>query len=412
MRKINLSIDKLWDYNLYAIALFPLLPRAVESILMLLFFILSIIVFVNKKGSHIEEKVVQKVFLFSSVFVLYVVGSFYSANNKESINFITRTAPLLMFPLAIGVLAKEKINKNRLKNILKTYVISLVVALVCIHLYLYKSTINLPNWEYRKAFEKITDVHGTYFSLWISFGVLILFWNIFNLRKTKKKQIILISIVLISYLVYWQIVLSARLPFLATLLLVLSFFIYKIKNTHLRFYTLLGVIGVCIGLFFLNQKTIINKFDFSLPKGDYHLQHRTITSEHIRGGIYHCSFNLASKKLFFGYGIGDVNDTLNKCYVEEIDTNVYQILQYNTHNQYMQIMLSSGIVGLLLFVISLFVALKASYKMQYKLYLLFNVLLIICFMTENILSRHDGVLFYSFFNSIFAFYLIGKEIKE
>lgn len=412
MKKRNLSIDRLWNYNLYAIALFPLLPRVIESILMLLFFILSIFIFIKNKEFKINKEVLLKTLLFSSVFVLYVVGSLYSSNGKESVNFIIRTAPLLMFPLSIGILSKGKVDKRKLKRILKIYVTALVAALVCIHLYLHKNTTNLPNWEYRNAFEKITDVHGTYFSLWISFGVLILFWNLFNIRKHKNTKIILISIILISYFIYWQIILNARLPFLTTLILMFSFYIYNIKNKHVRFYTLLGAISIFICLLLLNQKTILNKLDFSLPKGDYHLQHKTITSEHIRGGIYHCSFNLASKNLFFGYGIGDVNDKLNQCYKDEIDSNVYQILQYNTHNQYMQVMLSSGIVGLVLFLISLFVALKSSYKKHYKLYLLFNILLIICYMTENVLSRHDGVLFYSFFNSIFAFYLNGKETKE
>jgi O-antigen ligase len=408
MKKSNFSMDKLWDYNLFLIALFPVFPKGVQSILMLLFFVFSSIIFIKKKDYKIKRNVGVKVLLFSGIFILYIIGSLYSDNSIEAVNFIIRTSPLLLFPLSIGILAKGKIDSAKIKTVLKLFVISLVLALLCIHLYLYRNTIDLSNWEYRLAFEKLTDVHGTYFSLWIAFGVLILFSQLFTV---KKKTIIFLSIIII-YFTYWQLVIGARLPLISTLFLVTLLLVYKIKNKRLKISVVIGIATTCIVLLFFNQKKIIEKLDFSLPKGDYHLQHTTMTSEQIRGGVYYCSFNLVQKQWFFGYGIGDVNDELNACYKKEIDTNVYQIKHYNAHNQYVQMLLSSGIIGLLIFIASIMVAIRHSYKKKLKLFLLLNLLLTICFFTENILSRHDGILFYAFFNAIFMFYSGLKKEKQ
>lgn len=408
MKKFDFSIDKLWDYNLFLIALFPVLPKGVQSLLMMLFFLFSCIIFIRKKDHKIKKKEGFKVLLFSGVFILYIIGSLYSNNSDEAVKFIIRTSPLLLFPLSIGILAKEKIDKTKIKKILKLFVISLVTALLCIHLYLYINTRNLSNWEYRLAFEELTNIHGTYFSLWIAFGVLILFSQ---LGTAKKRTVVFLSIT-ITYFIYWQLVIGARLPFLSTLFLVIFFLIYKIRSKQFKTYTVIGIAVIFITLLVFNQKKIVQKIDFSLPKGDYHLQHKTLTSEQIRGGIYFCSFNLIQNRWLFGYGIGDVNDQLNACYKKEIDTNVYQIKHYNTHNQYVQMLLSSGIIGLVFFIVSIIVAIRHSYKNDLKLFLLFNLLLSICFFTENILSRHDGILFYAFFNSIFMFYSGLNKTKQ
>ncbi len=394
------SIDTLWDYNLYLIAAFPLFPKAVQSISMLLFFVLSVVLFIKKKDFKIAKLAVVKVLLFSSVFLMYLIGVLCSENKEEAFGFVVKTAPLLMFPLAIGILTKHKVNREKLRMVLSVYIAALALTLFWNHLYLSFTTSALSNWEYRLAFEKYTNVHGTYFAIWIAFGIFILISKAFRAHKIK----LFFVCSLIAYFVFWQIVIGARLPFVTTSLLVFAYLIHKIRDKKKKVYLLVSIVIVAICFIFFNHKQLIEKVDFSLPKGDYHLQHETMTSEHIRGGIYFCSSKLILKKWLFGYGIGDVNDQLDTCYKEEIDSNVYQIKQYNAHNQYLQIFLSSGVIGGLIFILSILFGMRYAYRQKIMGYLAFSVLVATCFLTENILSRHDGVLFYAFFNSIFIFY--------
>jgi O-antigen ligase len=156
-------------------------------------------------------------------------------------------------------------------------------------------------------------------------------------------------------------------------------------------------------LVILKFNDLKNKLNINLPEGKYEVMHKTMNSEEIRAGIYFCSLTLIKDSWLFGHGIGDVNDKLNECYKEKIKSDVYQTFYYNSHNQYIQAFLVGGIFSFLFFLLSLIYLLKTAILKNDKSFIFFIVLIICCFFTENILSRHDGVLFFSFFSSIFYF---------
>lgn len=410
MNLIKTYIDKLWYFFIYALALFPILPRGIESVLMISFFLSSLILYLLADKKEITKTEVIKVIILSTIFILYVVGLLYSENLKEGIKLVIRTLPIVVFPLVFGFFRRDKLRSKHIKNVLNLYVLSLFFGLIFIHFYLFYS-INIesvPSWEYRNAFEALTGVHGTYYSLWIAFGVLILFFKILKTIHAKNILLTFLIIFILSYFIYWQIVVGARLPLIITIIFLIASISLKIKKKRFILTGITLLIGIVFGITILKPnylKKVIEliTYDFSLPKGDYNIEHKNITSEQIRNGIYYCSVNLIKKSWIYGYGIGDVDDKLQNCYKQEINSNVYQIFNYNTHNQYLHFLLSSGLVGLFLFLISLFLPVYISYQTSNYLYLLLSLLLIISLFTENILSRHDGILFYSFFNSIFAF---------
>ena len=151
----------------------------------------------------------------------------------------------------------------------------------------------------------------------------------------------------------------------------------------------------------INRVENVFSFNQSFPKGDYSKEFKNIKSEDIRKGIYYCSWILAKESIWYGYGIGDVQEELNSCYSESFDTNTYQLVEYNSHNQYLHVLLSAGIFGLLLFLLSLIIPLYLSLKQKNYSWFFFTLFIMGCFLTENIIDRHDGVIFFSLFNSIY-----------
>ena len=400
MKKVD--VEKILFFNLLLISMFPLLPKAAESILMMLFFLLSLIVIIKKRET-IKKPKIKSLFIISSVFVIYLMSSFYSENNKENVNFLIRVIPILMFPLSIGLLPASIVTSNRLRTIKIVYISSVFISLLFAHIQL-KSNFYISQWEYRNSFEDLKKVHGTYFSLWIGFSVLIIINDyVISYYKGKNSLKVLLALLMTSYLIYWQITINARLPLFVTLLLltIISFKTLEIKK---QIYIYSFIIITVLLTFYLNFELIKEKVKFNLPEGKYELNHKTMSSEEIRAGIYYCSTSLIKKSWIYGYGIGDVNDQLNLCYKSKINSDVYQIFHYNSHNQYIQIFLAGGIIGLLYFLFNIYYVLKKSIVRKDNVFIMFNVLLIICFLTENILSRHDGILFYSFFSSIFFYY--------
>ena len=79
------------------------------------------------------------------------------------------------------------------------------------------------------------------------------------------------------------------------------------------------------------------------------------------------------------------------------------MFQYNSHNQYFQVMLSAGILALVFLLLSILIPLYVAFKQKNYLWFSNTALIAICFLTENIIGRHDGVIFYGLFNAILAF---------
>jgi O-antigen ligase len=132
-------------------------------------------------------------------------------------------------------------------------------------------------------------------------------------------------------------------------------------------------------------------------------------SSNVRNGIYYCDVELISRSLVFGVGVGDIQDKLNECYGKNISSKIYTWRDYNSHNQYLFFWLSSGIFGFILFSVLLFYCFKKSLKHSIVIYFYFLVLVSLVFFTENLLSRSDGVIFFSFFNSLLFFNVYQKK---
>ncbi len=412
-------LDTFWCFLVYGLALFPLLPRGIESILMITLFLVSLILyFIEKDTLRITKKEIGTVVIFSTVFFLYIFGLMYSENLKEGMKFVIRALPIVTFPIIFGVLSKKRLHKLHLNYIFNVFVFSLLLNSIFIQGYLFlKLDISIiSNWEYRQAFEELTDVHGTYYSLWLSLGGLLLLHKTIELFVQRKTIYALLCVACLSYFVYWQVVIGARLPFIMTLLLFMVLLLLKTKSKKMVFAGLFVVMSfICLIVLakpdYLNKIKELKTYDLSLPEGDYHIKQGKITSEQIRNGIYYCSMHLAKENWLLGYGIGDVDKELQQCYKTKIKSNVYQVFQFNTHNQYLHFLLSSGIIGLAFFIMSILFPIVLVYKSENYIYALFSILIMVSLLTENVLSRHDGILFYSFFNSIFAF-VSGKKLKQ
>jgi O-antigen ligase len=407
-------LDKLWFLILYSLMYFPILPRGLESTLMIAFSIISIILWIqkNKTVKKIDIKISDKIliFLYCSPFVFFVLSLLYSANLAEGLKSVVRVLPLILFPILFGYLRRGLISKKILNQLISNYVFALVIGLLLLNIVFFEELyfLDKTNWQIRQLIEEASDVHGTYMSLWVGFGILILInkmSSIFILANLKRNAL---YISIICYFIYWQITIGARMPFAITMFLAIGYFII---NVELKLSIVIGILSLLVSIMFLFlsksnlavrlQSTI--SVEHSFPVGDYAKEYKNISAEDIRKGVYFCSWILVKEAPFAGLGIGDVQDQLDRCYNENMNSNVYQMFKYNSHNQYFQILLSAGITALVCFVLSLLMPIYLAYKRKDYLWFLFTLLIMICFLTENVINRHDGVIFYGLFSAILTF---------
>ena len=407
--------SKITYFFLIALTFFPVLPTGVESVLMITSFLFSLSYFMIEGKKFWNRKKTLYSLLFSSLFLIYAFSLIYTQNIGNGIKYIIRLLPTVLFPALFLFNDKELINNKQLEFLKSMYIMALILALVYLNFVLYDSLYKreICFWDFRQLIEKKIKVHGTYLSMWIGFGVIIL---LFKLKKgiiNKQKQLIILTLlVIISYFIYWQYIIGSRMPFGGTLL-VSSILMFKNRKQMFIFSIFFIVLSFIIILKtdrLGDRFQKLSHYNFSFPEGKYEDNYPNISTEQIRNGIYYCSFEKIKQQPILGYGVGDVDAQLQSCYDKTFtNTDTYKVTSYNSHNQYLKIVLSAGFIGLILFLVSMLHLIKVSIEYRSVLYIYFVSFVFLNFCFENILSRHDGVLFFSFFNSILFFQKNSKS---
>jgi O-antigen ligase len=175
---------------------------------------------------------------------------------------------------------------------------------------------------------------------------------------------------------------------------------FLLKNTNKKVYYLIPFFLILIvSIIYLPKYKGIN--NFVELNNLVNNQNEQNSSTGIRLQIYDCSIEQIIKSPVFGYGIGDASNVLNECY--EKKNPILLEKNYNSHNQFLSIYLSTGIIGFVAFIYFLVFIIKVANKKDTQI--LFLLVLYFCFnmFTENILEREDGVILVSFLLSLYLF---------
>jgi O-antigen ligase len=371
-----------------------LFPSIVKSVIIIIF---SLIIFflVSKRGF-----VINKTFFVinSSVYIGFIVTMLYTANFSEASLKLQTSFSLLLFPLLFSML-----KRSDALEVLKNSRIYLVVFIVATFLYniipfLWYYFTHYSLEDVIKHYPLIINkdigkygIHPIYMSMHCAISIL---FSIYLFREIKTKLIKITLFVINLSLIYFLIVYSKKGPIIAliSVLFLWSFF----KDKKIRRYYFLAIIVA--SLLLISIPKIRNNF-LELIKIE-EAKSMSSNSTNIRYSIYKTSFLLIKSSPFIGYGIGDFNDQLKI----EYKKNNYFLLskEYNSHNQYLSFLLIGGIPLLFLYLYFLFYNINLSFI--HKNYLLIAVLSFysIVMLSENILERENGVIFFSFLINFFA----------
>lgn len=391
---------------------FPILPRIVESIIIIILALLSLIYFMKEGKKIWKLSDTKQVFEISIVFWVYFCTMFYTKNISYGLDNVITMLPVIIIPLVFLVNKELLLTKKNIDIFINIYLISIFSFLTYLNLFIYKTfyITDFGTTEIRTLFEKSTNVHGTYFSVWIGFGVILI---LFKISENKKNILFLLTATpIILFFIYWQNIIAARMPLITTLFFLILFLF---KN-NFKILIILFVLSISTLIVFSNKDVFAERFkrlksyDLTFPKGDYATNWRNISPEHVRNGIYYCSYLKIKEAPLLGVGLGDVNNQLQNCYdLNFTDTDTYKLRRYNSHSQYLDIVLTSGFIGFFIICYYQFKTIKKAIKSNKKVYLNFIFFFFFINIFENILNRQDGVIFFSLFNTILFFNEIIKN---
>jgi O-antigen ligase len=246
------------------------------------------------------------------------------------------------------------------------------------------------------------DHHPSYIAMYVMLSAFICFESWFdNTLKTNKR---LMWLILGFLLLISQYFLSSRSGIFISLLLVPVYFIYKFKNIgkfKLAWLVFIIIIIVLMPLILKNQRVdylygkVFNKQEGYERKNDPRFK------------IWESALNISRKNLFLGVGIGDVRAELTSEY-QRMGEDQMALEKFNAHNQFIEVLLDNGIVGLAIFTAIFGMMIYIAIADKNLLYGVFIIMMLIFFMFESVLYRLAGVTFFPLF-AFLLFYHNGQS---
>ncbi|WP_158655208.1 O-antigen ligase family protein [Flavivirga eckloniae] len=309
---------------------------------------------------------------------------------EEGLKNVKQNLPFLIFPLVFSSIKLEEKNSS---IILKYFSFSvLIAAFFALSKALFFKINNIGNYFFFDQLAIILDKHTTYFALFVI--VTIIYFLYEATKLSWKKKMLILLLLAFSLLVLYMLSTRISVLGLIAVLLIYSFQFQTNKKSPIRSIILMLT---CLSLLFVYLTPNFQKrFNSKSPDGiDISDMGSRVT--HWKGVVN----RIGNENVVFGSGTGDGHDGLYEEYLK-LDFKTGYSYKYNAHNQYLEVILFFGFIGLLLFLFILYVILRKCIKKRD--YVSFSVICVfmIFMITESILERHSGIVLFSFLISMIA----------
>lgn len=360
---------------------------------------------------------------FKLVFALYclsLAGMVYTSNSIEGWKDVTVKISLLFFPLALA--SVPPISKKSLGIIMNTFVNTMAIAilyLLSVATIKYFNTGSSDHYFYGN-FVALKRVPSHYFALYVNLAIFVSLFKLFKKNNSDQPKKYFPQIALIGLLVSALYLCSIRIQFLAFVFILVIFIIHHFRkslSTPRLIFSITAAVTLLFSVAWLipeSKRRIVETFDeYSAFRGREELKqmnHRVF--------LWKYGAKVIGDNLWTGTGTGAANDELHEYLVTEKakfwnGTGTYTLgeKKYNYHNEYLQYFASHGVIGLILLLSICFLPLIKDRPLLDFQSLAFILLMSISFMTESMLERQAGNVFFAFFYALLLINPRNKMIK-
>lgn len=341
-----------------------------------------------------------------TLYVIFILGLLYSSNLQAGFFTLEKSFSLLIIPVMLASLPPLK--DKSIVRILALF--SLLIASVCAIIFTlafvdYSSSIQSLTTDttfkffknYRRGLLTDTDFisfHHSYLGLMIATAILVIitYYKQFPL----KPAFLFVGLFLFLFLIQ----LEAKMSLIALILTLLTAcFVHFLENKSRKVIILFflsctlafgGLISIKSNFLFTAVDKVINADGGSRVRN------------------WQSAIEAISDAPLFGHGTGD-SETALQAYRHKDSWEHQQ--KYNAHNQYLDITLRFGLVGLFYWLFLLGYLLWKSYSLNQYFFFFFILLFALSSFTEVLLDRFHGVALFALILSIFA-NITGKHQKD
>jgi len=304
---------------------------------------------------------------------------------------------LIIFPIII--FSGPPIPKSIFNKVLDSFLVSCFIACAFCLIYAFSRNLLFNNLSsiigryYGTNLTSILDTSHVYLGIYLLFCLAILYQRL-------SQKITPISAFLFVYFVVFLLLSAAKMATVA--LILLSLFNVIIAPTKRPIKALLSFIIIGVTSTLIMVTPVFNRFERLLNQENFTTGDNYYNDIGARISILKCTFESYQHiPILIGDGIGDGQNTLDKSY----ENNGYiSLSRMNSHNQYLYFIITIGLMGLVVFVKTLVYIFEKAWKDKNTLYINLILIIVLSALTEAILESNKGIIFYSFFQSLFAFH--------
>ncbi len=347
--------------------------------------------------------------IFIAFYLWQAVSLFYSVDLRLGYGNLFSRLSLILFPLVL-TFPGEMIKQNIIKLLRVFAVGAFLFMLFCFANALYTS-VNFQDGNLAFNFHPkeypwqnyffwnllVISRHPSYISMYLVLAAIVCFESWFDTALKTSEKIFWLMVG--GFLLIAQYFVSSKVGIIISLFLVPVYFLIKFRELgRYRFAWIWFVlILVAVSPIILKNQRIDYLYGSVLNKQiDY------VRKQDPRILIWKSAIKLAGKNLLFGQGIGDARTELSKEY-ERIGEFEMAKEKLNAHDQFLEVLLENGIIGLILF-LSIFVYMTyLALSRRNILLAAFIIMMIIFFMFESMLNRLAGVTFFALFSFLLLY---------
>jgi O-antigen ligase len=250
---------------------------------------------------------------------------------------------------------------------------------------------------YRSGFAEVTGVHPPYAAYWFFAVALFQLHGLLTPLQGEGSWIRVVRMFALAVCLLAGLLIGSRMPVIAFAIAALVLVARALQWKHAVQWGII-IMGFTAMAAWLSP-ALRERTEELTGSGVEHLDTEQ-TSISIRTPIMHCSFSLLEEHWILGTGQAELQPALDRCY-EQLDHNAMTGQGYGPHDQPLQWWLALGLAGLCAFVLLFGWSMREAWLHKHHLHLALLVFIILCCLTEDLLTRQWGVVFFAFFNTLF-----------
>jgi len=332
----------------------------------------------------------------------------YTSNLRYGLNDIFQKISMVFLPLVLIPIARKPGNKSSLvKNsflfgilvsslffIARAFVNSTLITPVGI--FFKPNPVGVP-WENYFFYERfVSPHHPTYYSMYLALGIVFIAEKIKHLSRLKVKVYFYLFWLYLLVVTYFT---SSKIGIVLSIIISFLLLVWVLKRKGKIVITTFFAIFIVLGVFLIHNNYRLRSSINNVAK---YLNGSRVDDEIAKQGLVRFEIWRVFPKVFddnsllFGTGIGDVKKELVAVY-DKNNIKYARDVQLNAHNQYIQTLVSVGVIGLGILLSILGYAFWLAYRKRDMVLFLFLIIISVNFMFESVLERVFGVIFFVFF---------------